>query len=48
LKLKLKNIKIAIRNDGAEDKLFPNVDSIYNKTKDIDPVGSIICPGIFH
>jgi inosose dehydratase len=46
-KAKEYQIKIAIHNHGPEDKLFPDVDSVYNKIKDMDPLLGI-CLDIGH
>jgi sugar phosphate isomerase/epimerase len=41
------NIRAAIHNHGPEDKLFPDIDSIYERIKDMDPVMGI-CLDIGH
>lgn len=46
-KAKEANIRIAIHNHGPEDKTFPDIDSIYEKIKDMDPVMGI-CLDIGH
>ncbi len=46
-KAKEYQIRIAIHNHGPEDKLFPDVNSIYNRIKNIDPVIGI-CMDIGH
>jgi inosose dehydratase len=46
-KAKESQIKIAIHNHGPEDKLFPDVTSIYDKIKNMDPVLGI-CMDIGH
>jgi inosose dehydratase len=40
-------IKVAIHNHGPEDKLFPDIDSIFDKIKAMDPVMGI-CLDIGH
>lgn len=46
-KAKESQIRIAIHNHGPEDKLFPDVKSIYDKIKNLDPVIGI-CMDIGH
>ena len=46
-KAKESNIKVAIHNHGPEDKLFPDIDKIYEKIKAMDPVMGI-CLDIGH
>jgi sugar phosphate isomerase/epimerase len=46
-KAKESEINIAIHNHGPEDKLFPDVNSIYDKIKNMDPVLGI-CMDIGH
>lgn len=41
------NIRVAIHNHGPEDKLFPDIDTIYEKIKDLDPLIGI-CLDIGH
>ena len=40
-------IKAVIHNHGPEDKLFPDIDSVYEKIKDLDPLMGI-CLDIGH
>lgn len=44
---KTNNIRVAIHNHGPEDKLFPDIDSIYEKIKNMDPLMGI-CLDIGH
>lgn len=46
-KAKESQIRIAIHNHGPEDKLFPDVNSIYSRIKNMDPVLGI-CMDIGH
>ncbi len=46
-KAKEYNIRVAIHNHGPEDKLFPDIDSIYEKIKTMDPLIGI-CHDIGH
>ena len=46
-KAKEYNIRVAIHNHGPEDKLFPDIDSIYEKIKAMDPLIGI-CHDIGH
>ena len=46
-KAKEYNIKVAIHNHGPEDKLFPDIDSIYERIKNLDPLMGI-CLDIGH
>lgn len=46
-KAKEHNIKVAIHNHGPEDKLFPDIDKIYEKIKSMDPLMGI-CLDIGH
>jgi sugar phosphate isomerase/epimerase len=46
-KAKEYQIKVAIHNHGPEDKLFPDIDKIYEKIKTMDPVIGI-CLDIGH
>ena len=41
------NIKVAIHNHGPEDKLFPDIDTVYEKIKNLDPLMGI-CLDIGH
>ncbi len=41
------NIRVAIHNHGPEDKLFPDIDKIYEKIKDMNPLMGI-CLDIGH
>lgn len=41
------NIRVAIHNHGPEDKIFPDIDVIYEKIKDLDPLVGI-CLDIGH
>lgn len=41
------NIKVAIHNHGPEDKIFPDIDTIYEKIKMMDPIMGI-CLDIGH
>lgn len=40
-------IRVAIHNHGPEDKLFPDIDSIYERIRDMDPIMGI-CLDIGH
>jgi inosose dehydratase len=44
---KVSTIRVAIHNHGPEDKLFPDIDSIYEKIKSMDPLIGI-CLDIGH
>ncbi len=44
---KANNIRVAIHNHGPEDKIFPDIDAIYEKIKSMDPVMGI-CLDIGH
>ena len=46
-KVKEYNIKVAIHNHGPGDDLYPTLESIYSKIKDLDP-GIGICHDIGH
>ena len=46
-KAKEYDIKVAIHNHGPEDKLFPDIDSIFDKIKAMDPIMGI-CLDIGH
>ncbi len=46
-KAKEKNIRVAIHNHGPEDKLFPDIDTIYEKIKNMDPLIGI-CLDVGH
>ena len=46
-KAKEYKLKVAIHNHGPEDKLFPDIDSIHAKIKDMDPLVGI-CLDIGH
>ncbi|HRE51189.1 MAG TPA: sugar phosphate isomerase/epimerase [Flavitalea sp.] len=46
-KAKEYNIRVAIHNHGPEDKIFPDIDVIYEKIKDLDPLVGI-CLDIGH
>jgi sugar phosphate isomerase/epimerase len=46
-KAKEYKLKVAIHNHGPEDKLFPDIDSIHAKIKDMDPLMGI-CLDIGH
>lgn len=41
------NIRVAIHNHGPEDKLFPDIDTVYDKIKNLDPIIGI-CLDIGH
>ncbi len=41
------NIRVAIHNHGPEDKLFPDIDTVYEKIKNLDPLIGI-CLDIGH
>ena len=41
------NIRVAIHNHGPEDKLFPDIDTVYEKIKNLDPLMGI-CLDIGH
>ena len=41
------NIRVAIHNHGPEDKLFPDIDTVYEKIKNLDPFMGI-CLDIGH
>jgi sugar phosphate isomerase/epimerase len=46
-KAKETKIRVAIHNHGPEDKLFPDIDSIYEKIKNMDPLVGI-CLDVGH
>jgi inosose dehydratase len=41
------NIRVAIHNHGPEDKLFPDIDAVFEKIKNLDPIIGI-CLDIGH
>jgi inosose dehydratase len=46
-KAKALNIRVAIHNHGPEDKIFPDIDTVYEKIKNLDPLIGI-CLDIGH